>query len=144
MKTRSIAALMAVAMIAGAVPVSRPASAETALDLHGLSRHADRSRHWQETNLGIGVEHNGWVAGYFRNSYNRDTFYAGAEWLPVKLGAVSLGARAALVTGYRETPVLAAAVAQYQPGRVGATLMFIPAISSKHTSVVSASLRILF
>ncbi|HRH75289.1 MAG TPA: hypothetical protein PLM62_19550, partial [Zoogloea sp.] len=65
------------------------------------------------------------TAGYFRNSYDRNTFYAGARWMPLALGPVRLGAFGLVATGY-PSPVLVLPAASVQTGRVGVNLVAIP------------------
>lgn len=102
------------------------------LVLSGVSHHFQPERRdWRETNPGAGIEKEfsgtPWVAtaGYFRNSYDRDTFYAGARWMPFALGPVRLGVFGLLASGY-PSPVLVLPAASIQVGRVGANLVAIP------------------
>ncbi len=102
------------------------------LVLSGMSHHFQPERRdWREDNPGAGIEKEftgtPWVAtaGYFRNSYDRNTFYAGARWMPLSLGPVRLGAFGLVASGY-PSPVLVLPAASIQVGRVGANLVAIP------------------
>ena len=85
---------------------------ETAVVLSGASYHFRQDeRNWRQVNPGIGIEQTTRidglyrVAGYFRNSYDRHTAYAGARWMPWQLGPVSFGGYLLAATGY-PSPVL--------------------------------------
>lgn len=102
------------------------------LVVSGLSHHFQPERRdWRETNPGVGIEKefsgSPWVAtaGYFRNSYDRHTFYAGARWMPLDFGPLRVGAFAVLATGY-PSPVLVLPAASLQVGRIGANLVALP------------------
>ncbi len=102
------------------------------LVLSGISHHFQPDRRdWRENNPGAGIEKEftgtPWVAtaGYFRNSYDRNTFYAGARWMPLSIGPVRLGAFGLIASGY-PSPVLVLPAASIQAGRVGANLVALP------------------
>lgn len=102
------------------------------LVVSGVSHHFQPERRdWRESNPGVGIEKEftgtPWVAtaGYFRNSYDRNTFYAGARWMPLTLGPVRLGAFGLVASGY-PSPVLLLPAASIQAGRFGANLVAIP------------------
>lgn len=102
------------------------------LVLSGASHHFQPDRRdWREINPGAGIEKEftgtSWVAtaGYFRNSYDRHTVYAGARWMPLELGPLRLGVFGLLATGY-PSPVLLLPAASVQYGRFGANLVAIP------------------
>lgn len=72
------------------------------------SRHHKRG--YNEHNYGIGIEHGitgNWrlVAGTYRNSFYRDTVYAGATYLPIHYGDLHLGGAVILASGYETRPV---------------------------------------
>lgn len=102
------------------------------LTISGVSHHfqSDR-RDWREVNPGFGMEREftgtPWVtsAGYFRNSYDRNTFYLGGRWMPLGIGPVRLGAYGLLATGY-PSPILILPAASIQAGRFGANLVALP------------------
>lgn len=67
-----------------------------AIGLHLGTYHLNRDRAYNEFNPGIYAMCDGWTAGYYRNSFSRNTVYAGHTW---ERGPFSLTAAAA--TGYR-------------------------------------------
>ncbi len=102
------------------------------LAVSGLSHHfqPDR-RNWREVNPGVGLEREfsgtPWVAvaGYLRNSYDRNTFYVGGRWMPLELGPFRFGAFGLIASGY-QTSVLVLPAMSAQFGRVGANLVALP------------------
>ncbi|MCK6387602.1 MAG: hypothetical protein L6Q65_08360 [Zoogloea sp.] len=102
------------------------------ITVSGLSHHfqPDR-RNWREANPGAGFEREfdgtPWVAtaGYFRNSYDRNTFYVGGRWMPLAAGPFRFGAFGLVATGY-PSPVLVLPTVSAQVGRVGANLLAVP------------------
>ena len=102
------------------------------LTLAGLSHHFQPDRRdWREVNPGAGLEREftgtPWTAsaGYFRNSYDRNTFYLGGRWMPLAAGPFRFGAFGLLATGY-PSPVLVVPAVSAQIGRVGANLIALP------------------
>ena len=102
------------------------------ITVSGLSHHfqPDR-RNWREANPGAGFEREfdgtPWVAtaGYFRNSYDRNTFYVGGRWMPLAAGPFRFGTFGLVATGY-PSPVLVLPTVSAQLGRVGANLIAVP------------------
>lgn len=96
-----------------ALSLAPAARAADWLVLSGASHHFQQDRRdWRQDNPGIGFErdsvaHPGlaWTGGYFRNSYDRHTVYAGARWMPYRFGPLQLGGYALLASGY-PSPVL--------------------------------------
>ena len=140
--TQTLARILA--PIAACVLVSPAAHALPALDdfhtaahrdwltLAGLSHHFQPDRRdWRQVNPGAGLEREftgtPWTAsaGYFRNSYDRDTFYVGGRWMPLAAGPFRFGAFGLLATGY-PSPVLVVPAVSAQIGRVGANLIALP------------------
>ena len=100
----------------------------SALQLHGLSRHA--SGQWNERNWGAGVRYQptrdwGVQAGFYKNSMSRQSKYILAQWTPLHYGGLSAGVFGGLVTGYK-TPVAAGLIATAQAGRWSATVRGVP------------------
>ena len=97
------------------------------LQLHGLSWHAapraefdNTGREWNERNVGLGIRHtfsDTWSvqAGAFRNSVDRTTVYAVANYTPVQFGALRVGGFAGLGSGYKSTPLLAGGLVELGP-----------------------------
>ena len=102
------------------------------LTLSGLSHHFQPDRRdWREVNPGAGLEREftgtPWTAsaGYFRNSYDRNTVYLGGRWMPLAAGPFRFGAFGLVATGY-PSPVLVLPTVSAQLGRVGANLIAVP------------------
>jgi hypothetical protein len=142
--------------IATAVPVGRERAQAHDLcpngwwaDLMLGSYHLHPYRHFDEFNPGAGVECSltpQWEAavGYFRNSLDRPSFYAGAVYTPnfAHWSWFQLGAMGGIISGYnygqiglgqnnRTGPILAPlAIARF--GRFGANIILIPPIPEDH------------
>ena len=103
------------------------------LVVSGASYHFRDRDEYRADNPGIGWERRdtliplSYMAGYYRNSYDRDTFYAGARWEPLDFGAVRLGVFVGLASGYW-TPVVALPMASIEMGPVGVNLVALPNI----------------
>jgi hypothetical protein len=92
------------------------------LVLGGIARHSCRTCGFREANPGLaaqwqspwfeeltGLENTRLTAGAYINSNNRNSVYAGAQWMPYSYGPIKLGLQGVLITGYKEaaiTPVL--------------------------------------
>jgi hypothetical protein len=138
--------------IAAAVPDSRERAQARELCPNGwwadvmlASYHLHPYRHFDEFNPGVGVECSitpQWEAavGYFRNSLDRPSFYAGAVYTPefAHWKWFQLGAMGGIITGYnygqiglgqnnRTGPILApTAITRF--GRFGVNFILIPPI----------------
>ena len=70
------------------------------------SYHFDRSKDYNERNLGLGLEHRSgdWSvsAGFYRNSFDRHTNYLLASYTPLDIGGWQLGGVVGGVTGYND------------------------------------------
>ena len=110
----------------------------------GLARHTCRTCGFRESNPGIALQwHSPWfedltglkdtrlTAGGYINSNNRNSVYAGAQWLPWSYGPVKLGLQGVLITGYLEqsvTPTLLP-VLSVETRYIGADLFFVPQLA---------------
>lgn len=74
----SIWALSAVVLVLAVW--SSSAQAETRVLLGGWSTHLVSKNVTNETHHVIGIDHKGWTAGWFKNSYDRPTWFAGKSW----------------------------------------------------------------
>ena len=133
MKAILLAALLATCAL--------PASADTYLNIAGVSYHGDRSGNWNEKNPGIGIEHDGYIAGYYRNSYNKDTVYAGYAWRPLQAGAFKAGVIVAAASGYH-SPVVAMPSVVVGGDKVALEFVGAPAVGKSTTWFVGATLRL--
>jgi len=113
------------------------------------SHHIHPYRHFDEFNPGVGVECSlaaQWAAsaGYFRNSLDRPSFYAGAVYTPqyAHWGWFRLGAMGGVISGYNfgrfgvgsknRTGAVLAPTAITQFGRFGVNFILIPPIRENH------------
>ncbi len=130
-------------------PAAAPCADGVALDVMVASHHIRPTKQLDEFNPGLGVEcvfHPEWAAtaGYFRNSLDRPSFYAGAIYTPELLhrGWARLGVMGGIISGYNygrfgvgphgsTGPVLAPA-AMARVGRVGLNFILIPPIPQDH------------
>lgn len=130
-------------LILAALLASLSAQAETTLTVATVSYHGDRSGDWNEKNPGLGVEHNDWLAGYYRNSYDKDTFYAGYAWRPLQVGYVKAGVIVAAATGY-PSPVVALPSVVIEGPKGGVEIIGAPAVGKGTTWFVGLNLRFKF
>ncbi len=104
--------------------------------LGGLSRHSCRDCGFRERNPGLALQlptpWDDWRAtfGTYVNSNDRQSYYAGAQWLPLRSAYVKAGAQLALISGYKEIKVVPALIPmialEYQS--FGADLFLVPQI----------------
>lgn len=122
-----------------------PAQAADWLVLSGLSYHFQDTDGYRGDNPGVGWERPDaeiplvWSAGYYRNSYDKDTVYAGARWEPFRWDHVSLGVFAGLATGYW-TPVVALPMMSIEYRRVGINIVAAPTIRD-YSGYVGAQIK---
>jgi hypothetical protein len=135
--SRIAAALVALAAL--------PAAATDWLVVSGYSHHFKDREDFRAANPGLGWERptdawgGSWMAGYYRNSYDRDTVYAGLRWEPLRWGPARLGVFAGLASGYW-TPVVALPMLCIEAGRVGINLVAAPTIG-EYVGYVGAQLK---
>jgi hypothetical protein len=75
------------------------------VNVGGFSRHFNRHAHYNERNLGFGLE---WrhspevalMAGVYDNSLGKPSQYAAVNWQPWQIGPVKLGAAIGVLNGY--------------------------------------------
>lgn len=96
---------------------------------------------YRENNTGIGGQYKNWTGGWFKNSMNRDSYYAMYLWRPVKLGIFSTGLAAGLLEGYEGPPVGLAPVASLEGRHFGFDLVFIPKITPKTDNTFALRLK---
>lgn len=137
--------LLGLAAVGVRAQTPEPVRAACALTIAGISYHFDRRQQWNERNPGAGVECRNLVAGYYRNSYHRDTWYAGYAWRPraLTLGPVRAGLIGGVTTGY-DLPVLIAPTLEVRvTDSVWIDLIGAPSIG-KRTAWVGAQLKVGF
>jgi len=141
-------------ILAALLATCTAAHADTALTVSAWSYHLNRGAverlDLNERNVGAGIEHDvsetvAVVAGAYRNSFHRTSVYAGANWLPITLGPVRLGAQGGVITGYANHPVrpYAAALMAVDMGRYGVNVLIVPP-AVKVGGVVTAQIKFRF
>jgi hypothetical protein len=126
--------------------------------LGGVAYHSCRTCGFREDNPGLalqwqspwfaeltGLENTRLTAGAYINSNNRNSVYAGAQWLPYSYGPVKLGMQAVLITGYKEaviTPVLLPLVS-VETQHVGLDLYAVPKMA-KVSAALFATFKVRF
>lgn len=70
----------AVAIVLALACYGYNAKAETAVTLGGWSKHLITDEDYNESHDAVLVEHNGWMAGRFTNSYDRTTYALAYGW----------------------------------------------------------------
>ena len=126
--------------------------------LGGLAYHSCRTCMFRESNPGLalqwkspwfedltGLQNTRLTAGGYINSNNRDSVYAGAQWMPYNYGPVKLGLQAVLITGYKEaviTPVLLPLVS-FETQHIGMDLYAVPKMA-KVSAAVFATFKVRF
>jgi len=103
METKHIWWALSAFILVGALYTAN-VKAETRLYLGALSQHFS-SEDYNERHKLVMVEHNGFVGGYFNNSYDEDSFLAGYKWrlpnLDLPVPNLETSAIAAATYGYR-------------------------------------------
>jgi hypothetical protein len=124
----------------------------------GVAYHSCRTCGFRESNPGIaaqwqspwfeeltGLENTRLTAGAYINSNDRNSVYAGAQWLPWSYGPVKLGLQAVIITGYKEaaiTPVLLPLIS-VETQYVGVDVYAVPKLA-KVSSAVFATFKVRF
>lgn len=123
------------------------------LQLHGLSAH-DKPRvngkPWNEKNWGAGVRYQfnptwGVQAGGYRNSYDRNSEYLLAQYTPLQVGPLRLGAFLGYVDGYGlTTPAGGGLMATWQGERLSLTTRFVPKTKWGHATSLAVEIGLRF
>lgn len=82
--------------------ISLTTQAETRIALGGWSYHLQGEGITNSVHNVLGVEYEGYSAGYFKNSYGRDTFFMGKNWSWHLQGHFNLTASLGINRGYRK------------------------------------------
>ena len=138
--------------------INSTASEHPWLVLGGLAYHSCRTCEFRESNPGLalqwqspwfeeltGLKNTRLTAGAYINSNDRNSLYAGAQWLPYSYGPVKLGLQAVLITGYKEaviTPVLLPLVS-VETQHVGVDLYAVPKMA-KVSAALFATFKVRF
>lgn len=121
--------------------------AQTSLIVHGVSKHfSERTngREWNEINTGLALRYDAMKdislqAGFYKNSVDRTSTYALADWTPVTVGPVAVGVFAGAATGYeaRSIQPIGGAVARVQFSRVLVAVRIAPKAGIGGSAVAS-------
>lgn len=137
------------------VKVTAPATTLTDdgywLILGGISRHTCRDCGFRESNPGLAVQwspawlkeysdSNDWrlTAGAYINSNDRNSVYAGVQWLPIEYGVVKAGVQAAVITNYLKKSILPTLLPtiSIETKYVGADIFLVPKFPSVSSAIL--------
>jgi hypothetical protein len=141
LKSALFALFIAALVVTPALSAAQEATSETAtperwIVLGGFSRHSCRDCGFRERNPGLALQlptaWDDWRAtfGTYVNSNDRQSYYAGAQWLPLRSTYVKAGAQLALISGYKEVKVVPALIPMIslEYKSLGADLFLVPKI----------------
>jgi hypothetical protein len=104
----------------------------TTIGMHIGSQHfgGEDPSQYNNTNPGLYVRSEGWTAGFYRNSYRRDSIYGGYTF---ESRDQRWAVTTAYITGYSHTKfTVAPSVRLFKtPQRISARLIFIPPIGDE-------------
>lgn len=135
--------ITALALAACAITAS---AADYSLVIHGVSHHFSERQHgkWNELNYGaalrVGINSDlSAQAGVYRNSESATSAYALADYAPIHIGAISLGAFGGVATGYeaRNLTPIAGAVVRVKFDRVSVAVRLAPKAGVGGSAVAS-------
>lgn len=123
-----------------------PVQAETALEIHGLSKHYGTSQKFNEKNIGIGLTFNKLSIGTYKNSLYKQSNYIAYELPKVFYKNIHFGLDVGLVTGYNGSvaPLVLPAVTIDTFGKTFLKFRVLPAIGDITPAVASVSAGIKF
>ena len=113
--------------------------------LHGLSQHSqarENCRNWNQVNTGLGLRYEldeslSMQLGGYRNSMNRNSVYALADWTPLQVGPLQIGGFTGGATRYKSNQgVLLGGVVRWQQDHVSLALRLVP----RRNTVISIEL----
>lgn len=144
---------MIAAMVLVALGMGSAHAADLAIVSGFETYHFHNNAKLNDNNYGLGLVYDGWVAGYYYNSYRQNSFYAGHEWFYHVNSHLALGCEAALITGYDNhtlskwegtnhpiSPTFAPEIALTQ-GKFTAVIVVAPPISGETNGNVSVQFR---
>lgn len=110
-----------------------------------MSYHFDRSKDFNEQNVGLGyMSENGLLGGVYNNSYNKPSVYAGKNFSYPLNGLLSAGVTVGGVTGYPAAPVLPMIVPELSANLGDDTklaLMLEPPLGNKTKGALALQIR---
>ena len=148
---RGLRRLLAIAAFS-AIAATSATAADYSVVVHGASHHfTERAQgNWNQSNLGLGLRSEfdkdlAAQVGFYHNSENKGSLYALADYTPLHLGPVSVGAFAGVATGYAKPAVpVAGAVARLHFGRTVLALRLAPKAAVGGSAVVSVEFALKF
>jgi len=106
------------------------------------SYHHQRNKKHNEDNWGLGVERNltrDWTAaaGFYDNSYDKRSVYAGMIWAPVHVGHFHFGLSGGIVDGYEKHPFsfFLFPIMAVQGKNYGINLALVPSVHDSYTVI---------
>lgn len=110
------------------------------------SKHFGTDEKFNEDNAGIGyISPDGWLAGYYKNSLGKPSFYGGKEFRTNLLGDIShgldAGLIAGLVSGYGGINALALPELMYHRGDSEYALGFVPPVKNVTPATLALQYR---
>jgi hypothetical protein len=135
--------LMATAMT---LAITSSTAGDWHLQLHGISSHdkpRTNGKPWNEKNTGAGLRYQlddtwGVQAGGYRNSFGRHSNYLMAQFTPLHVGKVHVGAFAGYLDGYSYSkPIGAGLMATWQGDRLSLTARLVPETKWSQVRVLS-------
>lgn len=150
---KSIAVLCGAAIVAVcSAPQVKAEPLQYTLVIHGASHHgaAPDGYKFNQVNPGAAIKlslNSDWSvqAGGYRNSYYKSTAYAVAQYTPLRIGDVSLGAFAGLASGYShvsqlnvgKASVVAGLYAVAQLDKINVAMRVVPKTTPKQAYVAA-------
>lgn len=117
------------------------------------SYHVNPAEHYNENNLGLGVEYRRdaliATAGAYRNSAYKNSVYAMVGALPIEVGPFKMGGLVGIANGY---PLMnnggivpaAAGIIALEGERAGVNLVIIPGIKEKTPLTIAVQVKVKF
>lgn len=132
----------ALLMVAAVGVFGRAMSEEVWIVVSGFAKHLDGREHCNSMTSGTGLEARGYAVGFYRNSNCRWSAYAAKTWLPLHFENWRLGGIAGVVTGYKVSPLPAAAlVVTYEQPKWGFNIIGVPPFKESGSGVLWAQLK---
>ncbi len=109
--------------------VSMNSYGETYLTLNLASKHFSADKYnYNEENFGIGLNYNNYLIGQYKNSFNKNSVYAGYQLQKRVNKHLAYGLKAGLVTGYTDEEMESVDIG-------GAKLFAIPQMSIGYKNI---------
>lgn len=115
-------------LLAACAALSAPGAMAYTIGLHLGSHHAP-AKTYNNTNPGLYIRHpDGWTAGFYRNSLNKDSVYVGYTWKFGMLDVTTAG-----VTGYfdKVQPLLVPSISLFTWRGITPRVAYIPRVEKK-------------